>query len=58
MSNSEISWEMKISEKTVDKYVSNVLQKLSIGSRTRVIAKYSGYFQQPPPLGNPPHSLD
>ena len=58
MSNSEISWEMKISEKTVDKYVSNVLQKLSIGSRTRVIAKYSGYFQQPPPLGNPTHSLD
>jgi len=44
MSNSEIAGEMNISENTVNKFVTSILKKLSMDSRTRVIAKYSGYM--------------
>ncbi|MGJ8676053.1 MAG: response regulator transcription factor [Akkermansiaceae bacterium] len=44
MSNSEIGWEMKVSEKTINKFVSSILKKLSIDSRTRVIAQYSAFL--------------
>lgn len=44
MSNSEIAWEMKVSEKTINKFVSSILKKLTIDSRTRVIAQYSAYL--------------
>ena len=43
-SNSEISKELGISVRTVDKHVSAVLSKLGIDCRTRVIARYAAWF--------------
>jgi DNA-binding NarL/FixJ family response regulator len=47
MSNSEISEQMGVSTRTVDKFVSAVLGKLGIDCRTRVIARYAPWLNLP-----------
>ncbi|WP_221031528.1 helix-turn-helix transcriptional regulator [Actomonas aquatica] len=45
LSNSEIGLRLGISTRTVDRHVSNLLAKLGIDCRTRVIARYAAWLE-------------